>query len=242
MGIQPIMWMMTAADGTVAHKVLLTLLLSITSLLTAQPSFATSAGEYRQQGLSYRDQGRYPEAIAALEKSVELDPENIAGRVTFGWTLHLAGQEEAATTVLLQALYRDWQAVPTLNALGIVYLVSGEPTFAILSHTWAAMLKPDNEIAYFNLSLTCNLLQQHDWAIATAARAASLEPGNPHPLVALAIAHWSKGNSKLAQQAYRQALALDRRYGDRAFLSHLETAAFAPVQIELAEQVRTASL
>ncbi|MDJ0697284.1 MAG: tetratricopeptide repeat protein [Mastigocoleus sp. MO_167.B18] len=40
-------------------------------------SAANSAGEYRQLGLSYRQQGRYSQAIAAMQKSVELEAEKV---------------------------------------------------------------------------------------------------------------------------------------------------------------------
>jgi len=77
------------------HNVLIALLLPLGSLLLAKPTFTatTSASEYRELGLRYRQQERFPEAIAALEKSVELDPQNTSSRVVLGWTLYLASQE-----------------------------------------------------------------------------------------------------------------------------------------------------
>jgi len=231
----------TAKIHVLAPKYLLTLLVLTLGWFTSPSAWANSAGEYRQQGLAYRQQEQFPEAIAALEKAVELEPQNVSGRVLLGWTLHLAGQETEAAKALLMAFYLNPQDVPTLNALGIVYLVSGDLTAAAITHAWAAALKPDNEIAYYNLSLTYQRMQQHDWAIATATRAAELEPTNPHPLVALAIAHWSKGEQPEAKQTYQQVLSLDGRFGDRPFLDmDLERAAFSPEQIRLAKQVLSA--
>lgn len=223
-------------------KYLLTLLVLTLSCFIPSSAWATSAGEYRQQGLAYRQQERFPEAIASLQKAVELEPQNVSGRVLLGWTLHLAGQETEAANALLMAFYLNPQDVPTLNALGIVYLVSGDLTAAAITHAWAAALQPDNEIAYYNLSLTYQRMQQPDWAIATATRAAELEPTNPHPLVALAIAHWSKGEQPEAKQTYQQVLRLDGRFGDRPFLDlDLKRAAFSPEQIQLAKQVLSES-
>ena len=189
------------------------------------------ASQYRELGLSYQQQERYPQAIAAMKKSVELDPGNIMGRVNLGWAQHLLGQENDASESLLQALYRDPRSVPALNALGIVYLVSGHLASAVIVHTWAAALKPDDEIAYYNLSLAFHRIGLYDSAIKTASRAAALEPNNPHPLVALAIAHWDRGERISAKQAYRQALNLDSRYSDRAFLIYLKKAGFSSDQI-----------
>lgn len=212
------------------------------SLFLAKPTFTatTSASEYRELGLRYRQQERFPEAIAALEKSVELDPESTSSRVVLGWTQHLAGQESAAAESLRQAIYQDWLHVPALNAMGIVCLVSGNLDDAVAVHSWALMLQPDNEVAYYNLSLAYHRLQKYDWAIATARQAAVLEPNNPHPLVAQAIAQWDNGQQPQAQQVYRQAINLDPRYRDRGFLAELQEAGFSPEQIQITEKVLTA--
>ncbi|MGI0484597.1 tetratricopeptide repeat protein [Pantanalinema rosaneae CENA516] len=205
--------------------------------LMAQPTFAQSASEYRQLGLTYRNQERYDDAIAALQKAVALEPESQSGRVLLGWTQHKAGQNPQAAETLLQGFYRDLFDVPTLNALGIVYLVSDQLPNAIAAHTWAATLKPDNEIAYYNLSLAFERIGQYDWAIAAAKEAAKLEPSNPHPPVAEAIAHWGNQDTTLAQQTYQQAIELDPRYADAAFLDYLNEAGFSAEQIQTSKRV-----
>lgn len=220
-------------------RILITVIV-VTGCVLTQPVLATTASEYRALGLSYRAREQYSEAIAALKKSVELDPQNSSGRVMLGWTQHLAGEEDAAVESLLQALYRA-PSVPALNALGIVYLVTGELTSAVVIHTWAATLEPSNEIAYYNLSLAFHRLQLYGLALASAKQAATLEPSNPHPLVAAAIAHWDLRDRSAAQIAYRQALNLDSRYRESTFLLHLRAAGFSSAQIRTTEQVLSAS-
>lgn len=214
--------------------------LASSSFLFVQPVFATSASEYRALGLSYRAAGRYPEAIAALKKAVELEPQNLSGQVVLGWTQHLAGQEDAAMNSLFRVLCRDPTSVPALNALGIVYLVTGRLNAAVAVHAWAAFLDPKNEVAYYNLSLAFHRLQHYESAIATAKKAATLEPNNPHPLVASALAYWDSGDHAAAKLAYRQAQNLDSRYSDRAFLAHLKQAGFSIEQIQKTEQILVA--
>lgn len=198
---------------------------------------ATSASEYRSLGLSYRASERYGDAIAALKKSVDLEPENISGLVLLGWTQHLAGFEDAAIESLTQAVYYNPVSVPALNALGIVYLVDGQLNAAVYVHAWAALLEPKNEVAFYNLSLAFHRLQLYDSAVVTAKRAATLEPNNPHPRVALAIAYWDSGDRTAAKRAYRQAQNLDARYGDRSFLAHLKKAGFSTNQINTTQQI-----
>jgi Flp pilus assembly protein TadD len=200
-----------------------------------------AASQYRQQGLSYRQQERFTEAIAAFEKAAELAPEDTSARILLGWTQHLAGQETEAARSLWDAIYLDPLSVQAFNALGIVYLVRGDLSPAIASHSWAALLKPDNEIAYYNLSLAYHRQQLYAMAIANANRAASLEPDNPHPLVAAAIAHWDNGDRTAAIKTYRNALGIDGRYKDANFLDYLKEAGFSPEQIQTSKQVLAAS-
>ena len=212
------------------------------ALMINFPVAAMTAAEYRTLGLQYRQQEQFAEAIAALEKAVELEPKNLDGRVLLGWTQHQAKQGEAAAETLWQVIFEDPYKVTAFNAVGIVHLVSGDLLPALLTHIWAATLKPDNEIAYYNLSLTCQRLELYDCSIATALQAGKLEPSNPHPLVALALAHWSKGDRPAARQAYQQALALDGRYGGVGFLAYLTEAGFSLDQVKTTEQILAMTL
>ena len=217
---------------------------SNTQQILAYPPFLINpvkASHYRQLGLDYRDRGDYPAAIATLKIAIALDPQNPEGYVILGWTQHLAGYETLAAQYLQQALGWQTDHVPALNGLGIVYLVKGDLSAAVTTHTQAVKLKPDNEIAHYNLSLAYQRLQQYSQAIANAQKATALEPNNPHPWIALAIAHWDMIEASEAKAAYQAAISLDQRYRDRNFLDHLERAGFSPDQIETAEQVLSAA-
>lgn len=196
-----------------------------------------SVTSLRQQGLEYRSQKLFPQAIAALKKSVNLAPRDINGKIILGWTYHLAGRPYQAERSLIQAIYLNPFSVQASNALGIVYLVKGNLPQAVIAHNWAAILKSDNEIAYYNLALAYQRLGFYDWAIASSDRAIKLEPDNPHPLVAKALALWSAGDRSSAKKIFNQALNLDARYGDSEFLNYLNEAGFSSDQITLAQQI-----
>ena len=196
-----------------------------------------AADEYRQLGLSYRKQERFDDAIAALQQSVKLDPQNIDGRIILGWTQHLAKKHEAAATSLWEAIYRSPTSLQAFNAIGIVYLVRGDLPQSVVLHSWAALLKTDNEIAHYNLSLAYQRLKKYDLAIAYAQKAIKLEPSNPHPLVALAIAQWTSGDQSGAKKTFRDAISVDVRYRSSDFLSFLNEAGFSNEQIQIAKQV-----
>jgi Flp pilus assembly protein TadD len=145
------------------------------------PALAASAAAYRQQGIARRNQGDLPGAIAALQQAVQLEPENLAGRLSLGWTLHLAQEEEEAAEVLEETIWLDPFHPQTFNDLGIIYLVNNDLAAAVLTHNWAVLLQPDNKIAHYNISLAYHRLGYYDWAIAYAETATELKPGNPHP-------------------------------------------------------------
>jgi Flp pilus assembly protein TadD len=196
-----------------------------------------TAAKLRQLGLQYRQQGRYVEAITSLEKATSLEPQNLSGQVLLGWTLHLANREAPAIKVLQQVLERDANYIPALNALGIVYLVSGNLSAAVATHERARELQSNNEIAYYNLTLAYHRLGQYDLALARGKQATVLEPANPHPWVALALIYWEKGTKKQARQTYNRAVQLDSRYRQSNFLTNLKQAGFSPEQIENTKKI-----
>jgi Flp pilus assembly protein TadD len=116
-------------------------------------------------------------------------------------------------------------------------LVNDDLLSAVLTHSWATVLDSENEVAHYNLSLAYERLGEYPQAIAHAQTAAKLEPENPHPLVALAIAHAGKGEVELAQNAFKAAIALDGRYRSASFLNGLDQSGFHPEQISQAKTV-----
>lgn len=204
------------------------------------PSFLIDpqvAGQYRQEGLQYRQAGQFDGAIAALKIAAALDPLNPENYVILGWTQHLAGNRAMAAQTLQTALRQDPNDESALNAVGIVYLVEGDLSAAIEHHTRAVELNPKNEIAHYNLSLAYERLGQWEPAIAHAQTATELEPHNPHPWVALALAYWGEGDRTKAQRIYQQTAQLDGRYWDGGYLAHLEKAGFSPDQIQTTEMI-----
>jgi tetratricopeptide (TPR) repeat protein len=201
-----------------------------------------AAQTYRQSGLKLRQRGNYIEAIASFEKAAKLDPSNLSGRILWGWTLHLAEKETEATEVLQQVLAQDANNIPALNALGIVYLVSGNLTDAVKTHQQAVNLNPKNEIAHYNLALAYQRLKDYDSALTHAQQATQLEPNNPHTWVAIALVYWDKGDKSQAKAMYKRAINLDPRYRQSGFLSHLKLAGFSKDQIQLMAEIQKYTL
>ncbi len=216
---------------------------STSPIFTPSPTFTssskskTAAAKLRQLGLRYRQQGRYTDAIISLEEATSVEPENLSGQVLLGWTLHLGGREASAMKVLEQVLEKDANYIPALNALGIVYLVSGDLDKAVITHERAKEIRANNEIAYYNLTLAYQRLKKYDLAIARGKQATILEPTNPHPWVALALVYWGQGMKTQARQTYNRAVQLDSRYGQSKFLINLKQAGFSEEQIDNVREI-----
>jgi tetratricopeptide (TPR) repeat protein len=220
--------------------VMLMSIMAVQSAIAAKPD-KRAAEEYRQMGLAYRQQERFDDAITALQKSVALDPSNLDGRIILGWTQHLSKKDDDAAASLWEAIYLSPTSLQAFNAIGIVYLVRGDLPQSVVLHSWAAMLKADNEIAHYNLSLSYQRLKQYDLAIAYAQKAIALEPNNPHPFVASAIAQWTSGDQARAKKTFRDAIGVDPRYRSPEFLNFLNEAGFSNEQIQTAKQVLASS-
>lgn len=222
---------------------LVTGIMVVSPASAANPKSSTSsrdqraADEYRQLGLTYRKQERFDDAIASLQQSVTLDPSNLDGRIILGWTQHLAKKDNDAAASLWDAIYLSPTSLQAFNAIGIVYLVRGDLPQAVVLHSWASLLKADNEIAHYNLSLAYQRLKQYDLAIAYAQKAVELEPSNPHPFVAMAIAQWTSGDKTSAKKIFREAISVDGRYRSPDFLNFLNEAGFSTDQIQTSKQV-----
>jgi len=195
------------------------------------------AALYRIRGLDYQSSGRLDLAIKAMQRSVELDPSNAIGKINLGWALHLAHRDNEARVVLEEVSKEHPRDIAALNALGIVYLVTGELNKAVATHTKAITLDRSDEIAHYNLALAYHLLGEYESGIKEGLSAAKLEPNNPHPKLALSLNFWSKGDSYKSRFYYNCSISLDDRYRKSSYLLHLREAAFSSLQIDQLRQI-----
>ncbi len=223
---------------------------ALTVLKQAEQTAPSSAAVQRVLGLVYQRQENYAQAIAALRQAVELDAKNLQGQLSLGWTLHLDGQDAEAAQSLWQAIELNPKSVEAYNALAIVRLAQDNVEAALAINRWALRLKPDNEIAFYNLALACHRAWDWPCALDSAQRAAQLEPSNPHPPLAAAIAYQDRdfgsqgkrGLSPEAKRLARQATELDSRFFDASFRdNNLRRAGFSVEQRQTAALILGAS-
>lgn len=89
-----------------------------TALTQSNPELA---GPFANLGLIHRQAGKYPEAIAALEKAVALSPERADLRNQLGIAYRMAGDFAKARTSYERSIALDASYAPAVLNLGILY-------------------------------------------------------------------------------------------------------------------------
>jgi adenylate cyclase len=62
---------------------------------------------FRRLGITYRDTGRYEEAIAQFKKAIDRSPDNLLSHITLTVTYSLAGRDEEARAEASEVLRID---------------------------------------------------------------------------------------------------------------------------------------
>jgi TolB-like protein/class 3 adenylate cyclase/Flp pilus assembly protein TadD len=75
--------------------------------------------------------GRYEDAIAAAQRSIDLDPLSINNQHNLGWVFYLVGRYDQAIAQLQRVLEREPNAIDAYRALGEMYATQGRYEEAI---------------------------------------------------------------------------------------------------------------
>jgi tetratricopeptide (TPR) repeat protein len=132
-----------------------------------------------------------------------------------GYSLHAAGDLEAAADAYARALSRRADYPELLNQFALLRSQQGRRADAIRYWSRAAQLDPGNLAVRLNLARSLSLVERHDEALAQYEAALRIDPGQPDALLGsgfalLGIARFEQGVTRLEQ-------ALDRRpaFADR---------------------------
>jgi tetratricopeptide (TPR) repeat protein len=96
--------------------------------------------------------GDYKAAIGHFEKGLQIDPANLAARVSYARALYLDGQTEAAQKQLNQVVAEDQQQILANFLLGILWEAEGKPDEAAARYQRVVELQPEHEGAHFYLA------------------------------------------------------------------------------------------
>jgi tetratricopeptide (TPR) repeat protein len=130
-------------------------------------------------GTAYQYTGRTPEALAAYKKAVELDPQNLSYRATYGLLLGLSGDYDAGAAELQKVVstpgYKDSAGYTNL---GWIYrsMDPRKPVEAVAAYKKALELDPTNEQAALGMGWAYSYSKDYDSGIAAFQKAVQIEP------------------------------------------------------------------
>jgi tetratricopeptide (TPR) repeat protein len=165
---------------------------------------------YFEEAAALHILGRYNEAIAALDKVIELDPKFAAAYSNKGVELFILGKPEEALAAHDKAIEVDPKYADAYNGKGFVLDALRRYKEAIAAYDKAIELAPKNVFAYINKSMTLGKLGKYEEVIALCDKVIALDPKLAPPVYAfnyLAVAHANKGNALTGLRRYNEALA-----------------------------------
>lgn len=152
--------------------------------------------------------GRHDEAIACLERGVELRPDDAPGFNDLGCELVVVGRAEAALPIFARALALRPEFAEAHNNLGNALRSLGRIDEAVASYERALQFKPDYAEAHNSLGCELAAKGRTADAIRHLERAVQLNPRNATNLSNLGNALRDAGRGPAAIASYARALEL----------------------------------
>ncbi len=138
-----------------------------------------NANAHAYLGRAYLFTGQRDDALASYRKAVELAPNNLANRSTYGLLLGMNKQYDAGIAELKKVTgspgYKDSEG---FTNLGWIYrnMEPSRPEDAVAAYRKALELDPKNAQAALGLGWSQSYLKHHDEAVGSFQKAVSLDP------------------------------------------------------------------
>jgi Tfp pilus assembly protein PilF len=168
---------------------------------------------YSQKGLgiAYTQMGKYPEAIAALRKALELNPYYIDVRNDLGTALILSGKREEGKAEFLAAYNDPTNPRPELTSHNLANAYLEEKHYAEAANWFKTSIgrNKQNADAYLGLADSLLALGQPEQAIGPLEDGLKELPGHVGLLSALGEAYYRAGRFTDAKSRLEEAARRD---------------------------------
>ena len=168
-------------------------------------------------GVVLKQTGRVIDALAAMQKSVQIAPQDAEAHNNLGNTFKELGRLEDAEASLKSAIALNPDYAEAHYNLGITFKELGRLDEAEARYKQAIALKPNYVDAHNNLGNTLRELRRLDEAEASLKSAIELKPDYAEAYNNLGITFKELGRFDEAEAAYKQAIALDPAYAKALF-------------------------
>jgi predicted TPR repeat methyltransferase len=160
-------------------------------------------------GAVLQQTGRVIDSLTAMQKSIQLAPQDAEAHSNLGNTLKELGRLDEAEASYTQAIALKPDYAEAHSNLGNTLKELGRLDEAEASHTQAIALKPDLAEAHSNLGNTLKELGRLDEAEASYTQAIALKPDYAEAHYNLGGTLQELGRLDAAEASYRKAIALN---------------------------------
>ena len=168
----------------------------------------------------YRDQGKYPEAVAQYERVTRMDPYYASNWYKLGVGYHLSERLKDAAGSYQKALDLKPEDAKSNMNLGLVQLYLGHPEKALDYAKKATATEPRNAAAWSNLGITLDAMGDYAGAEEAYRKSIDLDPDSAPALINLAINLMAQDKAAEAAEIMKRVVSLNdspamrKRYGD----------------------------
>src|SRR5262245_33223444 len=157
-------------------------------------------------GVLAHQQGRNDEALALIEQSLALVPDQADWHSNFGIVLQSNDRLDLAIDSYRRAIAIDPSHANAHNNLGVLLRATGQPAEAEAAYRAAIRLDPEHIDAYTNLGILLNALKRTEEAAACYCKVITLRPKHREARRLLALAHSTLGEIAEAAKIFEEWL------------------------------------
>ncbi len=157
-------------------------------------------------GVLAHQEGRNQEAVALIERSISLMPEQADWYSNLGIVFQSNDKLDLAIHSYQRAIAIDQNHANAHSNLGVLLRATGHPLEAEASYRAAIRIDPDHIDAYTNLGVLLNGLQRTEEAAACYCKVITLRPKHREARKLLALAHCVLGEISKAASIYQEWL------------------------------------
>ena len=155
-------------------------------------------------GVLAHQQGRNDEALALIERSLALVPDQADWCSNLGIVFQSDNRLDSAIDSYRRAIAIDPSHANAHNNLGVLLRATGQPVEAEAAYRAAIRLDPEHIDAYTNLGILLNGLKRTEEAAACYCKVITLRPKHREARKLLALAHCTLGEIGKAANIYRR--------------------------------------
>jgi tetratricopeptide (TPR) repeat protein len=173
---------------------------------------AFTAGDYSNRGNTYKNLGRYDEALADYTRAIERDPAYALAYNNRGVTYADLGRSEEALADYTRAIELDPADATAYSNRGVTYKNLGRTEEALADYTRAIERDPTLAQAYNNRGSTYDDLGRYEEALADFTRAIERDPTLAQAYSNRGVTYKNLGRSAEALADYTRAIERDPAY------------------------------